>query len=408
MSEQLGQYRILAELGAGGMGIVYRALDTELQREVALKRLRSEFAASPAVLERFRNEAKLQGRLNHPNIAQLYSLVQTPDAFCIVMELVDGIVVKDLLPLGWEQAATIMLQALDALAFAHKLGVLHRDIKPENIIINRQGMVKVMDFGIAYAVGSERMTREKSLVGTIEYMSPERILGKPMDGRSDIYALGILLYELLSGSLPFDISNEYDLMRWHIEGAPPSVTAPASVQDCFNTVIQRAMAKDPAERYPTCDDMADEIRALLPHVTASPDALRHIVAAHSRSANAEAFDSAHCYARVKQLIDASDLGGAERFLRTELNRHPHQPALRNYHAVVSSAQSTLAARNQPVDQKSENQNTLAWLRLIAAHRASDHEAYKSKLEELGAALPQDTIVQLLEARQRRSQDSSHD
>ena len=151
MTQHIGQYRILGELGAGGMGIVYRALDTELQREVALKRLRSEFAASPEVLERFRNEAKLQGRLNHPNIAQLYSLVQTQDAFCIVMELVDGIVVKDLLPLRWDLALQVIGQALDGLGFAHSLGVLHRDIKPENILIDQRGTVKVMDFGIAYS-----------------------------------------------------------------------------------------------------------------------------------------------------------------------------------------------------------------------------------------------------------------
>jgi len=382
------------------MGIVYRALDTELQREVALKRLRSEFAASAAVLERFRNEAKLQGRLNHPNIAQLYSLVQTPDAFCIVMELVEGCVVRDLLPLRWENAATIILQVLDALAFAHKLGVLHRDIKPENIIINRQGMVKVMDFGIAYAVGSERMTREKSLVGTIEYMSPERILGKPMDGRSDIYALGILLYELISGKLPFDISNEYDLMRWQIEGTATSVTATVPVPAGFDAVIQRAMQKDPAERYLTCEDMAAELRTLIPGGTASCDSLRDIVAAQRRTINADDFDAKHCYTKVKQLIDAEDLSGAEHLLRTELTRYPHQPALRNYYAVVTSAQLYTASHG---DQAAENNRevdcTPHWLRLIAAERISDRSSYQSELERFGDAFPDCLVTQLLKARE---------
>src|ERR1700691_165006 len=118
MSTQIGQYEILSELGAGGMGVVYRALDMDLQREVALKRLRSEFAASPAVLERFRREAQLQGRLNHPNIAQLYSLAQTPDAFCIVMELIDGVALKTLIPMSWQEAVPILLQALDGLGYA--------------------------------------------------------------------------------------------------------------------------------------------------------------------------------------------------------------------------------------------------------------------------------------------------
>ena len=118
MSLQIGQYRVVSELGAGGMGVVYRAVDVQINRDVALKRLRSEFAASPAVLERFRREAQLQGRLNHPNIAQLYSMVQTHDAFCLVMELVDGISLKDLLPLQWRQAAAILIQVLDALGYA--------------------------------------------------------------------------------------------------------------------------------------------------------------------------------------------------------------------------------------------------------------------------------------------------
>lgn len=401
MSQQIGQYRVLGELGAGGMGIVYRALDTELQREVALKRLRSEFAASSAVLERFRNEAKLQGRLNHPNIAQLYSLVQTPDAFCIVMELVDGIVVKDLVPLQWEHAASVLLQVLDALAFAHKLGVLHRDIKPENIIIDRRGMVKVMDFGIAHAVGSERMTREKSLVGTIEYMSPERILGKPIDGRSDIYALGILFYELLSGKLPFDISNEYDLMRWQIEGKAPAVMSVASVPPFLDIVIQRAMRKDPSERYSTCEDMSAEMRTLAPRVTTSCESLRDIVAAYSRPAEDEAFDGKQCYARVKQFIDGSDLSSAERVLRTELNRHPREASLRHYHTIVSSAQSEIAFQGNHSNGSGRQAGlALGWLRLIAAEKASDRMAYKNELEHLGAGFPNCAVTRLLKARER--------
>jgi|HubBroStandDraft_1064217.scaffolds.fasta_scaffold00190_6 serine/threonine protein kinase len=399
MSQQIGQYRILGELGAGGMGIVYRALDTEIQREVALKRLRSEFAASAAVLERFRNEAKLQGRLNHPNIAQLYSLVQTPDAFCIVMELVDGVVVKDLLPLHWEHAAAILLQVLDALGFAHNLGVLHRDIKPENIIIDRRGMVKVMDFGIAYAVGSERMTREKSLIGTIEYMSPERILGKPMDGRSDIYALGILFFELLSGRLPFDTSNEYDLLRWQVESNAPSVVSVADVPECLDTVIQRAMRKDPTERYSSCSEMAAEIRALMPELTVSCEALRAVVAAHAQAPEAGIFDEKQCYMQVKQFIDANDLGSAERILTTELNRHPREAQLRYYHTVVSSAQSQIARQGESSgDDRRQAEMTLDWLRLIAAERVADRMACGRELERLSKTFPDSAITQLLHAR----------
>jgi serine/threonine protein kinase len=262
MSAQIGQYAILSELGAGGMGVVYRALDVDLQREVALKRLRSEFAASPAVLERFRREAQLQGRLNHPNIAQLHSLVQTPDAFCIVMEFIEGVVLKDLVPLPWQQAVPILLQALSGLGYAHSQGVLHRDVKPENILIDRRGTVKVMDFGIAHAVGAERITREKALIGTIEYMPPERIQGGQVDNRSDIYAMGILLFEVLTGRLPYSTTSEYELLKWHIEIDPPPLAQFIEVPDGLDQVLQKAAAKQPKDRYSSCEEMAEALKGM--------------------------------------------------------------------------------------------------------------------------------------------------
>ena len=270
MSTRIAQYEILSELGAGGMGVVYRALDVDLQREVALKRLRSEFAASAAVLERFRREAQLQGRLNHPNIVQLHSLVQTSDAFCIVMEFIEGVVLKDLVPLPWQQAAPILLQALDGLGYAHSQGVLHRDVKPENILIDCRGIVKVMDFGIAHAVGAERLTREKALIGTIEYMPPERIQGGQVDNRSDIYAMGILLFEVLTGCLPYSTTSEYEVMKWHLEVAPPPLSKFIQVPDGLDQILQKAAAKKPEDRYASCDDMAAALRTVC--ATAGVDA----------------------------------------------------------------------------------------------------------------------------------------
>jgi serine/threonine-protein kinase len=395
MTQQIGQYRILGELGAGGMGVVYRAFDTGLQREVALKRLRSEFAASSAVLDRFRNEAKLQGRLNHPNIAQLYSLAQTHDAFCIVMEFVDGMMVKDLLPLNWEQAASILLQALDALGYAHSLGVLHRDIKPENILIDRRGMVKIMDFGIAYAVGSQRMTREKSIIGTLEYMSPERILGKPMDGRSDIYALGILFFEMLSGRLPFDIPNEYDLLRWQLEASAPSVTSAANVPAFLDEIIQRAMMKEPEERYSTCSEMAAHLRSLAPHLTGSSDALRTLVAAYARPPKAAVFDGPRCYGNAARFIAAGDLKSAEKTLRDALNNHPREESLRHYHTVVAWTYSQIDRSGSATDEQLEAERMLSWLRLIAADRIADRGTYARELEFMRGRLPDLAVAQLL-------------
>jgi serine/threonine protein kinase len=262
MPTQIDQYQILSELGSGGMGVVYRALDLDLQREVALKRLRSEFAASPAVLERFRREAQLQGRLIHPNIAQLYSLMQTPEAFCIVMEYIDGVVLKSVLPLTWQQAAPVMLQALDGLGYAHSQGVLHRDIKPENVIIDRRGTAKIMDFGIAHAVGAQRLTSEKGIIGTIEYMPPERIQGGQVDNRSDIYSMGILLFEVLTGRLPFTNTTEYELMKWHLEGALPPVSDYTPVPPALDEIVRKAAAKKMEDRYATCEEMAAALRTL--------------------------------------------------------------------------------------------------------------------------------------------------
>ncbi len=269
MNTLLGQYEILSELGSGGMGVVYRALDIELQREVALKRLRSEFAASPAVLERFRREAQLQGRLNHPNIAQLYSLAQTPDAFCIVMELIDGVALKTLIPMSWQKAVPILLQALDGLGYAHSQGVLHRDIKPENILIDQRGTAKVMDFGIAHAVGAQRLTREKALIGTIEYMPPERIQGGQVDNRSDIYSIGMVLFEVLTGRLPYSVTSEYEVMKWHVESAPPPLSHFIQAPAALDEIVQKASAKRPEDRYASCEDMAAALKVVC--ATASPD-----------------------------------------------------------------------------------------------------------------------------------------
>jgi serine/threonine protein kinase/TPR repeat protein len=269
MKTLLGQYEILSELGSGGMGVVYRALDIELQRTVALKRLRSEFAASPAVLERFRREAQLQGRLNHPNIAQLHSLAQTPDAFCIVMELIEGVALKALIPMSWQEAGPILLQVLDGLGYAHSQGVLHRDIKPENILIDRRGTAKVMDFGIAHAVGAQRLTREKALIGTIEYMPPERIQGGQVDNRSDIYSIGMVLFEVLTGRLPYSVTSEYEVMKWHVESAPPPLSHFIQAPAALDEIVQKASAKRPEDRYASCEDMAAALR--LVYATRSPD-----------------------------------------------------------------------------------------------------------------------------------------
>jgi serine/threonine-protein kinase len=215
--------------------------------------------------------------------------------------------------------------------------VLHRDIKPENILIDRRGTVKIMDFGIAYAVGSQRMTREKSILGTIEYMSPERILSKPMDGRSDVYSLGILLFEMLSGRLPFDLANDYEILRWQLEGAAPTLSSVAPIPKFFDRIVDRAMKKDPEERYESCAEMAADLHAAVEMKSLPMNALQTLVESRIAASRAAAFDEAQCYARVAEQIWAGDLSTAERTLQVESMRFPQEDNLRQYLAVVSRA-----------------------------------------------------------------------
>jgi serine/threonine-protein kinase len=269
-----GNYKILSELGEGGMGTVYKAVDVMLEREVAIKMLRPEIASQPQIVERFRSEAVTLAKLNHPSIATLYSFFRQGDHFFMVMEYVVGqtldAAIRQSGALPPDRAVSIMTQALDGIAHAHEVGILHRDLKPANIMLPRSGGVKVMDFGIARLLSAARMTRTGGLVGTLEYVAPERVRGQEADLRSDLYSMGIVLYEMLSGRVPFQSDTEYELMRAQLEQAPPSlaslgVVAPAGLE----AALIRALAKNPEERFAS----AAEFRtALLDGAAARPHA----------------------------------------------------------------------------------------------------------------------------------------
>jgi serine/threonine-protein kinase len=277
IGSSVGNYKITEKIGEGGMGAVFKGIDEMLEREVAIKMLRPELARQPDVVERFRSEAVTLAKLNHPNIATLYSFMRHGEDYFMVMEYVRGntleAIIKNFGAISYERAIPLFCQALEGIDHAHKQGIVHRDIKPANVMILDSGSVKVMDFGIARVLGSARLTRQGNVVGTVEYMSPEQIKGEESDARSDIYSLGMLLYEMLTGRLPFESKSEYELMRLQVEEAPPPPTLhSANIPQPMEQAIMRALAKKREARF----ESAGEMRAVL---------LRSLVASTSQLGN---------------------------------------------------------------------------------------------------------------------------
>jgi hypothetical protein len=270
IGEQIEHYRILQHLGDGGMGTVFRALDTMLEREVALKVLRTDLSDQADVTRRFRAEAVTLARLSHPHIATLYGLVRHGSQLCMVMELVPGETLAALMQreraFGWERAARLTVQILTALDYAHGAGVIHRDIKPSNVIVSATGIAKVLDFGIARVLDADRLTRQGLVIGTPQYMAPEQIRAVDLDGRADVYSVGVLLYEMLAGRLPFRADNDIALMYAHLEGQvlPLAEAAPTTPPWLFD-VVGRALAKTPDGRFPSAGAFRDALDARLPH-----------------------------------------------------------------------------------------------------------------------------------------------
>lgn len=265
MTELLdNRYEIIRRLGSGGMADVYLARDTQLGRQVAIKVLYKRYARDEEFVARFRREAQSAAALNHPHIVSIYDRGEAEDSYYIAMEYLEGRSLKDVIneegPLEPARSIDYAEQMLRALQFAHENNVIHRDIKPHNIVINDRGQLKVTDFGIARAGSSPSVTETGSIIGTAQYLSPEQAKGKAVEQSSDLYSLGIVLYEMLTGRVPFEGENPVAIALKHLsdEPVPPQALVP-DIPDNLNAVVMRALAKDPRDRYPGAEEFLADL-----------------------------------------------------------------------------------------------------------------------------------------------------
>src|SRR5688572_4154284 len=267
----LGRYRIIEELGRGAMGAVYRAFDPLIERQVALKTLLPPLPGDEMaeVRERFIREARSAGQLNHPNIVTIFDVGEQEGIAYIAMELLEGRslqrILRDGVRLAYDLVADITAQLADALDLAHRYAIVHRDLKPANVMIDRMERAKLMDFGVAY-VPSSTMTQTGTSLGSPRYMSPEQVLGLPVDPRSDIFSLGVVLYEMLARRTPFESSGDttvFPLMN-RIAATPhlPLRRVDPQIPPGLERIVDRALAKKPEERFQRAGDMAAELRRL--------------------------------------------------------------------------------------------------------------------------------------------------
>jgi len=269
---RLGRFEILAELGQGGMGVVFKARDPLLKRLVAIKQLT---AMSEDALTRFHREARTTGQLRHENIVTVYEVGENPVSPYIVMEFIDGPSLRDAVegsrPLPIERKLAILSDVLHGLGHAHERGIYHRDIKPANVMINPEGRAKIVDFGIAKLAESEA-TRTKLVLGTLPYMSPEQVKGEAVDSRTDLFSVGVMLYELLTGHRPFDADDTYETMRRiACDPAPPMGRLNLHREDLLHALVDKALAKERSDRFQTAADMAKAIDAYRGDLASSLD-----------------------------------------------------------------------------------------------------------------------------------------
>ncbi len=271
------RYRITGIVGVGGMAVVFKAEDIIMNRVVAIKVLKNDAADVEKSMQRFLNESKAVAMLSHPNIVSIYDVSVKDEVKYIVMEYAESTTLKDYIGkvgrLGWKEALHYTKQILEALEHAHEKGVVHRDVKPQNMLLMKDGSIKVADFGIAKLPNNETITDADSAIGTVHYISPEQAEGKDVTPQSDIYSVGVMLYEMVTGKLPFDSDTPVSVALMHItdEAVPPKDIIP-TLPDGLQFIIMQAMDKNPAKRFASCDEMQKYIKELIkdPEVVFAP------------------------------------------------------------------------------------------------------------------------------------------
>lgn len=263
------RYEMIKKIGNGGMATVYKATDIVLKRYVAVKILRDEFTTDEEFIKRFETEAQSAARLTHPNIVSIFDVGVDNGIYYIVMELIQGKTLKEIIteergPLPWKWSVNVAIQIASALEMAHKNNIIHRDIKPHNIIITEDGIAKVTDFGIAKAVSNSTITAFGTTIGSVHYFSPEHARGGYTDAKSDLYSLGVVMYEMVTGKVPFDADTPVSVALKHMQEEPvPPIEENPNLPESINQIILKALKKDPMFRYQTSTEMLQDLRMAL-------------------------------------------------------------------------------------------------------------------------------------------------
>ena len=266
VGQRVSDYEILGVLGAGGMGRVYRVRNVISDRVEAMKVLLPDLAAEPELANRFIGEIRTLASFDHPNIAQLHTAFQVDNQLVMIMEFVEGFTIDQRVkqgPVSLDEILGYATQVLAALSYAHSRGVVHRDIKPSNMMVTPHGVVKLMDFGIAKSIAEPHLTRPGTTMGSLYYMSPEQVRGGTVDARSDLYSVGISLYELTAGRRPFQADTTYDILNQQLNSAPqPPIELNANLPPALNEIILTSLAKEPMHRFQSADAFRNALQSV--------------------------------------------------------------------------------------------------------------------------------------------------